>query len=391
MANSERANPKQQKEVQAEGTSGETGGNSYGCAPLDEGADPPSLDPPETPPSKCDCPGSATTSEPPCFNQLITDQKSIAEAGVRAAQTQAELQAMLDDATKAKGTYTRDKYDEFTKRWDKQDKDIVGAIQVVTCNIPCWWCVIECHICPLLYKIRYLQTYLNGFGEDAMSDVHSLRDLQYWHQRRLEARQDRFKAIKAVFEAWKDPTKSIDAALQANQRIIDNIRATEPVDALKQVFFELIPRHLAIAPRPLATEIKEKYRKLCFGCDEPAPDNCCGPDTGMPTVQQMLIGGPQAYIVDPDRYFDLLCCIATQRYEPARAQAEQAQAKLDALNGKIASLQAELVKRITDPLADYRGGISAPIDCDKYTKKDGGDDGCGCDDDEDGSDEQVVS
>jgi hypothetical protein len=155
----------------------------------------------------------------------------------------------------------------------------------------------------------------------------------------------------------------------------------DPVDAIPKVFFELIVRHLAIAPRPIKTAIKDKYIKLCAKCDEESPDECCGPDLEPPTARQRLID-PQAYIVDPDHYFELLCCIATERFEPAKNQLEQAQAELDAVSADIKTLQTEFEDRIKDPLALYRGSVSAPIDCDNYTKKDGNGE-CGCDDDDD--------
>lgn len=380
MANPDRPDPKQQK-----GDNSECPDPNHKCDPLPEGPKAPELPSPEQCDYECNCPGKPTPPEPPCFSRLISDQAAIEASGQRASQTKADLEQFLKDATTGKETYTREIFKDLSKRWKQQDEDIVKAIHVVVCNVPCWWCVIDCHICQEFYTIRAIEKQLYGTPDVYMSDVHSLPDLEYWHTRRRDSKQRRYNRIKAVMEAWKNPAKSIDDALKANQAIIDNVRSMDPLDSIPEVLIKLVLRHLAIAPRPLQTGIKEKYRNLCTKCDEEDPDDCCGPDVGLPTARQRLID-PQAYIVDPDHYFDLLCCIATERLEPAKNQLEQAQKELDAVSAQIKLLQTDLDDRNKDPLAKYRGNVSAPIDCDNYTKKNGGGD-CGCDDDDERSDD----
>jgi hypothetical protein len=198
MANPEKPDPKQQK------------GDDTECPPKDpkhkckqdELPQPPKLDPPDMCDYECDCPGDkAPPAEPSCFNRLIADQAAAVASGLRASQTQTDLQQFLNDATTGKASYTREVFDDFTKRWTQQDDDIVKAIHVVVCNVPCWWCVIDCHICRQLYQIRWLEKRLDGPPGVYMSDVHSLRDLEYWHTRRRDAKQRRYDRIKAVMEA----------------------------------------------------------------------------------------------------------------------------------------------------------------------------------------------
>ena len=184
--------------------------------------------------------------------------------------------------------------------------------------------------------------------------------------------------INAVLKAWNDPAKSIDAALKANEDILKNYRQKEPVDALVQVLLVGLTRHLAIAPRSATTKVDKKYVNICAPCDEGTPDACCGPDVGVATARQRLIK-PQAYIIDPNDYLEILCCLLTERYRPAKEQLDQAQADLDELTKRIADLTADLAKRLEDPLAGYRSDIAAEIDCKDYKPKNGNG-GCGDDD-----------
>jgi len=351
---------------------------AYGCEPLPPGPKPPKLPKPKTCKPQCECP---TPPAPPhtCFDKLIAKQDNIASRAGRANEVKADLTALRDQANKAKQTYTRQKYEDFRKRWKQLDKDIAGAIEIVTCNTKCWWCVLECHICPEIYRIRWLEERLYGSGA-LIGDVHSLNDLEYWYQRDVDAKQRAFDRIDAVLKAWNDPTASIDTALKHNETLVGTIRGLDQAEGLRSVFFDLIPWHMAIAPRDIEnprdieTRIDPKYLELCGECDPPPdPDDCCGPDVSLPNVRQRLIP-TQAFIVDPDRYFDVLCCLVTQRYEPAQRQLENAKAVRDQIAADITSLGAELTSRLANPLAKFKDNIALPIDCHKY-----GGNGGGCD------------
>jgi hypothetical protein len=354
------------------------------CKPLDDAPTPPEFKEPDKCPSRCDCP-SEPPSDETCFDTLIKEQNRLVNQADQAKESKAELEEMLKNANTAKQSYTRKIFEDLTDRWLKLDDDFVTAIQTVTCNVKCWWCVIECHICPLLYKIREIETLLEGSGP-LITNAYSLPDLQHWHKRNVAARRRVFDRTNEVLKAWNDPAKSIDAALKANEDMLKNLRQKEPVEGLVQVLLEGITRHLAIAPRPITTKIDKKYIDICVDCDKPAPDDCCGPDVGLPTARQRLIT-PQAYIVDPNDYLSILCCILTERYRPAKEQLDKAQADLDDVTKRIDDLTASLVKRIENPLADYRRDIAAEIDCDNYKKKNGN----GCGDDGEQTTEQTAS
>ena len=345
--------------------------NQYGCEPLPSGPKPPKLPKPRKCKPQCDCPNPPAVPHS-CFDKLIAKQKNIASRAERATQIEADLKSLQDKANAAKQTYTRQLYEDFKKRWKEVDKAIVTAIGTVTCDPKCWWCVIECHICPELYRIRWIEERLFGNGK-LIGEVHSLSDLQYWQQGNVDQKQRAFNRIQAVLNAWNDPATTIDNAISTNLQLLGNIRNTDQAEGLLKVFFDIIPRHMAIAPRDIDnpdekihTHIEPRFLELCGECDPENPkDNCCGPDVSLPSARQRLIP-PQAFIVDPDRYFDVLCCLITQRYEPAQRQLENAKAVLASITSDIQSLQTELSTRLANPFADFKNNITLPIDCHKY-------------------------
>lgn len=345
-----------------------------GCEPLPKPPEAPKLPPIAECKPRCDCPSKTPTDET-CLDGLINDQNKLLNEAERAKSFKAALEELLGKAKAAKQSYTRDKYEDFRKRWDKHDQEILGAIDTVICNVKCWWCVIECEICPLLYRIRAIEEQLDGKPDALINPVNSERDLEYWHQRNVFYRTAVFDRVKAVLAAWNDPAATIEAALAANDKSIKSVRSMEPSEAILEVFFKLIPLHLAIAPRPLKTRIDQKYIDLCGECDKGEPDDCCGPDVGVLSARQRL-SEPQAYIVDPDKYFGILCCLAENRYLPAKDQLAKAESDLAQAKSRIAGLMADLERRKKSVFDDYRANIVTPIDCDKYQK--GGE--CGCDD-----------
>lgn len=352
------------------------------CQPLPDAPTPPDFKKPDKCDPRCDCPGEPPEDEN-CFETLIKDQNRILNQAEQATKSKAELEEMLKNANTAQLSYTRKISEDLTDRWSRQDEEFVTAVQTVTCNVKCWWCVIECHICPLLYKLREIETLLEGSGP-LISDAYSLLDLQHWHERNVAARKRVFDRINEVLKAWNDPAKSIDVALKANEEILKSYRQKEPVEALVQVLLFGLTRHLAIAPRSATSNVDKKYINICGPCDQGTPDDCCGPDVGVRSARQRLIK-PQAYIIDPNEYIDILCCLLRERYRPAKEQLDKAQADLDEISKSITDLTADLTKRLENPLAGYRANIAADIDCKDYTKKDGNGDGCGDDDAESAS------
>jgi hypothetical protein len=350
------------------------------CTPLDAGPETPTLPDPPTCKVSCYCPpksGSTTT----CLDKLIDEQTGQIASAERAKSFKAELEDLLKKAKSAKQDYTKDKYKDLRDRWDKQDAAIADLIAKLVCAVPCWWCLIECEICTLLYAIRDLDLKLNGDG--TLTDtVYSLRDLRYWQERNLYAKKEVFDRVKSGLAAWEKPAQTLDKILSDDAKLIDDIRktlATDSAGAVYDVFMKLVPMHLAIAPRDangkIDTKIASEYSELC-GCDEGQPDDCCGPDVGKRTVRQQLIG-PQPYLVDPDEFLEIICCLAKERYLPAKDLLALAESDLAKTEADIKRALSDIDQKKASLAADFKASVVNPIDCDKYKPKGGnGSDPC---------------
>jgi hypothetical protein len=178
------------------------------CEPVPETTPPTPKDPEPCPPTDCKCPpGPGTTSN--CLETLISKKaETIAEAD-KAKAFKTELEALLTKAKSAGQEYNRDKFDKLVKLWDEQDADIAELIRKLVCAVPCWRCVIECYVCPLLEEMRKAEWYLYGDGT-LYTDVHNVYDVHYWHTRDRDAKERRFSRIKAVLAAWEKPAQSIE-------------------------------------------------------------------------------------------------------------------------------------------------------------------------------------
>jgi hypothetical protein len=261
---------------------------------------------------------------------------------------------------------------ELVDKWKTQDAAIADLISKLVCAVPCWWCLIECEICPLLYAIRDTGLKLNGDGT-LTDNVYSLRDLRYWQDRNREAKKEVFDRIKQVLAAWEKPAQTIDKILTENAKLIEEIKknlATDSAAAVYNTFMKVVPMHLAIKPRNVPTKIGETYTKFCE-CDKGKPDDCCGPDVGKATVLQRLIG-PQPYLVDPDNFFDIICCLAKERYLPAKDQLATAEADLAKTDLEITRAIADLEQKKASVFADFKASVVSPIDCEKYKRKEDG-------------------
>jgi hypothetical protein len=339
------------------------------CKPLPCGPDtptPPPLkpcDPPCCCPSK---PGTGTT----CLDDLIDVQTKQIMDAARAQAFKTELEDLSKKSKAARQEYTKDKYNDFLTRWKRNDDSIVDLITKLVCTVHCWWCVIECEICPLLYAIRDADLRLNGDGR-LTDKVYSLRDLEYWQTRNRDAKKAVYDRIKSVLAAWEKPAQTIDKILSDNAKLVDDttkILGTDSVTAIYSVFMQLVPLHLAIKPRNVATNIDAKYWTFCC-CDEPSPpDNCCGPDLAKPTIRRLLIGD-QPYIVDPDQFLEIICCLVQERYMPAKDQLAKAESDLAKTQADIARAQSLIDTKKNSVAADYKASVVNPIDCKKYTKK----------------------
>lgn len=371
-------------------------------------------------PTAAPCPGRCVCPEPPggkpqqCFDKLIEDQNIIVKKAERAGKFADELTEIQARVTSAQADYTQARFHDLRKTWKEQDEAIVELIRKLVCAVGCWDCLLECRLCKQLVKIRRLEDLLNGPpGDDAAGtgpltkDVHSLYDQQAWHVRNVAQMEARMKRITEVLAAWEKPSTTLGEALDKNADLIketQNVIASDPAKAVYDVFMTLIPRHWAIRPRGKGVSAEwnsgideAKYVRICdcpktsggagqeanegraaaqdescevpagCRCDDGMPDECCGPDVGILSLRQRLIG-PLPYIVDPARFPDMICCLTTYRLAPASEQLAAAQAELAASSVKIELVQKQIADKKAAIEATFRAALPDPLDCDQYPK-----------------------
>jgi len=354
-------------------------GDGNGCTDYPT-SNPPDLKPPTPcpPPDPCcNCQTPPTTGTN-CLEDLIAHQTAETAALTQENLFTQELNKLLETAKKARQAYTRDKYLELVEKWEKEDIDIAELVRKLVCAVPCWRCILDCYVCPLLNELDTDQKWL--YDDDKLiTTLNDLYDLQYWLTRDRGVKNRRLNRIKDVLTAWNSPATSIEKALNDNRALIDSLGpfiGPHPGKAIYDVFLVLIPRHLAIAPpatADLTTMIDKKYTEFC-PCDDGKPDDCCGPDVGELSFRGRLVE-PAAYLIDPERYFPLMCCLIEKRYVPSKDALSKADADLAKVNDRITRYE----KAIGDGWkADFdknaRAAIPSDINCCDYENHQ---EGCG--------------
>lgn len=302
---------------------------------------------------KCPDPGSSTSD---CLETFVSKRTGDTGAAEQAS-LKAELVKLVETAKKAKQDYSRDVYKDLVEQWKKQDRDIADLLRKLECSVWCWDCIFKCHVCAFLHELRKAEILLQGNGE-MYANVHHLYDQRYWLECDRIVKLRSLNRIKSVLKAWESPSASIQKALNENKKLIETsgpLLGTQPGKAIYDIFFKLVPLHLAIAPQSggeIVTKIDARFTTLCGCCEtkpgtdtettddesadttqtgntskdgnggtekecpEPDPSNCCGPEVGELSFRERLIP-PQANLIDPNDYFKLICCLVERRYEPA--------------------------------------------------------------------------
>jgi len=338
---------------------------------------PPTLDPPKPcppPDSCCKCPDTPPSTSN-CLEDLIAKKKAETSALQQETEFTAELDKLKDAAKKASQEYSRDKYEELIEKWIQEDIDLAELVRKLVCAVPCWRCIIDCFICPLLNQLRDARKWLYDDGK-LITSVNDLYDKRYWLTRDREYKDQRLQRIKAVLNAWETPSTKIEQTLAANRTLMESIGpfiGPHPGKAVYDVFLVLIPRHLAIAPPAtsidLTTRIDKKYTDFC-PCDEGTPDDCCGPDVGYLTFRDRLVG-PLPYLIDPNDYFKLICCLVEKRYTPAKDAVTKDDSELIKVNALITGYEKALGETWkADFEKSARAAIPSDIDCCDYEKHD---------------------
>ena len=334
---------------------------------------PPKLEDPEPCPEdpNCKCPKDPG-SNPNCLEELIAKQAADIAVAEEAKKFKTALEELLNKAKTASQDYTRDKYEKLVKLWEEQDCDIVELIRKLVCAVPCWRCIIECHVCRRINELHDAEQRLYGDGT-LYTDVHNLHDLLYWHQRNKEKTERRFNRIKSVLAAWEKPAQTIEKILNDNKQLIEEAGkslGSKPGKVVYDVFLKLVPMHLAIAPpsnSPWKTKIPKEYTQFCK-CDTGTPDDCCGPDVGERSLRQRLIGY-QPNLIDPSDYYMVICCLVEKRYGPAQEAFCKAEAELVKSENEIKRYKAVIENGLKSFETDAKGDIPSVINCCEYEKK----------------------
>lgn len=315
----------------------------------------------------CTCPTPPTQTEH-CLEDLIEAQTKKLTVADKAKAFKGELESLLTKAKAASLEYNVDTYKKLVDLWIRQDSDIVDLIRKLECAVPCWRCVIECYVCPLLDELHLAERWLYG-DDKTHCELNDLYELRFWHERNRDAAERVFERVKAVLTAWEKPAQTIAKNLETNAKLIIDCRTALGADSAKavyDVFLKLIPMHLAIAPPVAApenwvTKIGNCYTQFC-GCDIGEPEACCGPDVGKLSMRQRLIGS-QPYLVKPNDYFKVICCLADKRYRPANERLAAATAEFEKYNNAIKSTRAQIDNGLKDFEKKAKAGIPSAIEC----------------------------
>lgn len=338
----------------------------------------------------CCCPPKPGGPDANCLITLIDDQAKVVKAAETAKAFVEELTTLQKDAAEARAKYTPAKYADMVRQWKDQDVRIADVIHNLVCSVHCWQCLLDCRYCPLLYDIAALERRLYGTGTFP-TKVDSLQELYCWQERNRDARKDVCGRIKKVLDAWKDPAKTLADVLDKNDKLIDEVKnliAKDTPTAVYKLFAVLVPTHWAIKPEgvvplpdsppatpdPKQSAIKAGYIRICTCGDEP-PETCCGPNTGPLSVRDRLIG-PQPYLVDPGKFFEIICCLANERYLPAKNLLADAEAELAKTKDEIERTKKLIEDRTASLEDDFKAELTTPIDCSKYWPKSSPSDPC---------------
>ena len=338
------------------------------CTPWPDTCDGPDIKKPDSdckpPDPNCNCPPPPTNTAN-CLDELIADQAEAIAKADNAKQFKADLEAFLTKAKAAAQDYSADKYKALQDAWVKEDGDIADLIRRLVCSVPCWKCILECYVCPLLNDLHDNERWLYGDGTALKAaDAKNLYDVRYWYDRESDRLKREFDRVKAVLSAWEKPAVALDKILADNRKLVTDISNRLGSDAARAVydlFLRLLPMHLAIAPPGGTTLIDVQYTQFC-DCDTGTPEDCCGPDVGVLSLRERLIG-QQPYLIDPSDYFRLICCIVQNFYGPAKNALADAQAKFQ----KADDLIKKLAGLIDDGLKQFdknaKNAIPASVDC----------------------------
>lgn len=325
------------------------------CGPLAEAQYPQQLPAPSYK-YTCPCP-SKPASSIACLDDLIKQQANEIAAAEKLKPLKGELEAIQARTMAASQEYTNEKYSELLKIWSEADCCVVKVIKRLTCSIPGWECIIDCYMSPALFEIHHSETLLGELSTGLPPEIKDLYDRKYWAERNRDNTQRRLQYIIDVLKCWDKPHVQIEKTLNDNAKLIADlgkwIDAGDP-KAVYDVFFKLIPRHLAVAPpsEVATTNVHKRYTDFC-GFDKGCPEECCGPDVGRLSLRTRLIG-PLPYLIDPGQLLPAVCCLAEKHYLPAMKAAAKAAGYLVEVEEQIKRERMRVDKGLKDFEAEIK-------------------------------------
>lgn len=309
--------------------------------------------------SNCDC-GNSSPATSDCLDDLIKQQSNKIAAAEKLKPLKTELEAIQAKAKTTSQEYSKEKWNELFETWKERDCCIVQLIQRLLCTLPNWECLIDCYLCPLLHELYAAEKLLGDLSTDRPPDPTNLYDLRYWAERNRFLAQRQLQQVIDVLKAWEKPIATIEKALADNAKLIQEIEkviGTGDTKVVFDIFFKLIPRHLAIAPNSSVAETKidKKYISFC-GFDVGTTDNCCGPNVGRPSLRERLIG-PMPYLIQPGDFSAMICCLSQHRYLPAMEIAANAEGLVVEVEEQIKRERARIDKGLKDFEADAKNRL----------------------------------
>ena len=281
-------------------------------------------------PTDCNCP-TAPGSTPNCLEDLIAKQADeIAAAdegqGVQGGSRSAARQGEGGQP----GLHAR----QVRRRWSssgcEQDAEIAELISKLVCAVAVLALRHRVLRLPAAQRARTTPSSGSTATARCYADVHNLYDLQYWHTRDKDAEGAHVRShqgrARGLGEAGGDDR---EGPRRDNATLLDDAATSRSAPQPGKVRLRPVPQARAAAPGDRAagsgskwtTRIDKEYTEFCE-CDAGEPDDCCGPDVGELSLRQRLIG-PQPYLIDPNDYFTLICCLVEKRYAPAKDALER--------------------------------------------------------------------
>lgn len=307
----------------------------------------------------CDC-GSNTIPTSDCLDELIKEQSNAIASAEKLKPLKAELEAIQAKAKVTSQEYTQEKWEELVETWKERDCCIVQLIQDQLCLLPNWKCLIDCYLCPMLHDLYAAETLLGDLSIDRPPVPTNLYDLRYWAERNRFITQRQLLQVTDVLKVWEKPVVTIEKALADNSKLVQEINKAEKGDArvLFDIFFKLIPRHLAIAPTSTVakTGIDKKFTSFCCSFDVETSDNCCGPNVGRLSLRERLIG-PMPYLIQPNGFTKMICCLSEKWYLPAMKNAASAEGLVVEVEEQIKRERTRIEKGLKDFEADAKNRL----------------------------------